>query len=80
MSHEPEETTPETSAGHHVSIGLAAGEIWEYLKENGPATQTKLTRELSLPRDLVLQGIGWLAREEKLVFREVRRSRLIELA
>ncbi|MCA9113977.1 MAG: winged helix-turn-helix domain-containing protein [Planctomycetaceae bacterium] len=80
MSHEPEDTPPESPAGHHISIGLAAGEIWEYLKEHGPATQTRLTRELNLPRDLVLQGIGWLAREEKLVFREVRRSRLIELA
>lgn len=47
-------------------IGAAAGLIWHYLNDNGPCTLAKLTKELGQPRDSVMQGVGWLAREGKV--------------
>jgi hypothetical protein len=51
-----------------IEIGATAGAIWDYLHAHGPTTQTQVIKELGLPRDLVLKGIGWLAREDKLLF------------
>ena len=62
------------------SIGSIAGHIWQYLSLNGPVTVAKLTRELGAPRDLTMQGIGWLAREGKVQFQDSSRSRLIQLS
>ena len=49
-------------------IGTAAGEIWDYLNENGETTISKLTRELDQPERTILMGIGWLARESNIGF------------
>ena len=47
--------------GHPVdSIGDAAGIVWHYLNEHGPVTLSKLARDIDVPRDLAMQGIGWL--------------------
>jgi hypothetical protein len=65
---------------HEVaSIGTVAGHVWKYLNENGPVTLSKLAREIDAPRDLVMQGVGWLAREEKIRFYEGKRSKLVSL-
>ncbi len=65
---------------HQVeNIGEMAGAVWKYLDENGPVTLSKLSREISGPRDLVMQGVGWLAREGKVRFEEGSRSKLISL-
>ncbi len=65
---------------HQVeSIGTVAGLVWRYLDENGQVTLSKLAREIDAPRDTVMQGIGWLAREGKVVFHEGPRSKLIAL-
>lgn len=66
---------------HQVeSIGIAAGLVWHYLNEHGSVTLSKLAREIDMPRDMVMQGVGWLAREEKVAFQEGPRSKLISLA
>lgn len=62
------------------SIGAVAGMVWEFLSNNGPVTLSKLAREIDAPRDLVMQGVGWLAREDKLVFEKGSRSKLVSLA
>lgn len=49
-------------------IGSAAGKVWHFLNDNGPATLAKLAKELKEPRETVLQGIGWLAREGKIEY------------
>lgn len=61
------------------SIGAVAGVVWHYLQENGPVTLSKLAREIDAPRDLVMQGIGWLAREDKIAFQKGSRSKLVSL-
>lgn len=61
------------------SIGAVAGLVWEYLSENGPITLSKLAREIDAPRDMVMQGVGWLAREDKIEFEKGPRSKLVRL-
>jgi hypothetical protein len=62
------------------SIGSAAGTVWGYLREHGPVTLSKLARDLELPRDMVMQGVGWLAREGKLRFGQEGRNKTVSLA
>ena len=70
----------EEAVDQEVNIGAVAGMIWHFLDQNGPVTFTKLTKEIDASRDLVIQGIGWLAREGKLRFEETPRSKTIGLA
>jgi hypothetical protein len=68
------------SLGHRVeSVGTVAGMVWKYLDDHGAVTLSKLAREIDAPRDLVMQGVGWLAREGKVEFQEGSRNKLISL-
>ena len=60
-------------------IGDTAGMVWHYLEQNGPMSVTGLAQELGEPRDLVMQAIGWLAREEKVEITESGRTKTIFL-
>lgn len=62
-----------------MQIGETAGMIWNCLHENGALSQAKLVRSVDAPRDVVMQAIGWLAREDKITIEENGRSRLIAL-
>jgi hypothetical protein len=50
-----------------AKIGEAAGKIWQVLKANGSLGKAQLAKATGLPGDLLNQGIGWLAREGKIV-------------
>ena len=56
-------------------IGDTAGVVWHYLSDNGPSSITELTKEIDAPRDVVMQALGWLAREDKLTIDEDTRGR-----
>jgi hypothetical protein len=58
-------------------IGDTAGLVWHQLHENGPRTLTQLTKDIDAPRDVIMQAIGWLAREDKLMIEEEGRSKKI---
>ncbi len=55
-----------------TQIGQATGRIWQYLTEHGEATMPQLQRGTTLPERLLLMGVGWLAREDKLCFVQER--------
>ena len=59
------------------SIGTVAGFVWQFLNNSSPMTLSKLAREIDAPRDLVMQRVGWLAREGKINFYEGPHSNLI---
>ena len=40
---------------------------------------TKLAKQIDTPRDVVMQAIGWLAREEKISIEDESRSKVISL-
>lgn len=50
-------------------IGETAGAIWHFLNAHGPVPISKLVKELDQPKETVLQGLGWLAREGKIEYR-----------
>lgn len=62
-----------------AQIGKTAGTVWHYLEQSGPVRITHLVKEIDAPRDLVMQALGWLAREEKIVIEEKSRSRFVSL-
>ena len=47
-------------------IAQTAGQVWNLLNENGETTLAQLKKKVNGSTDLVTQGIGWLAREDKL--------------
>ena len=48
------------------SIGDTAGKVWSYLNEKGEATLSELKMGVKADPNLILEAIGWLAREDKL--------------
>lgn len=49
-------------------IGEMAGRLWKTLGKKGRVEISKLPQILKEKGDIVYQGLGWLAREEKIVF------------
>ncbi len=47
-------------------IGDTAGEVWRLLDEHGEASLSSIKSCLKINPNLILQAIGWLAREDKL--------------
>ena len=68
--------TPVSCVAH---IGEIAGVIWQVLTEKGPSTMAKLVKAVGEPRDSVMQGLGWLAREGKVSINEEGRNRVVSL-
>ncbi len=60
-------------------IGETAGAIWRFLDSEGPASLSQLVKKVGEPRDTVMQGVGWLAREGKVQMNEEGRKRTISL-
>ncbi len=60
-----------------AEIGNAAGVIWGFLDRQGETTLAKLKQGTKLPDQLLLMGIGWLAKEEKLSF--TREGRILKI-
>jgi len=70
--------TSQKAAMH--AIGDMAGQIWQYLQSHGPTPISKVVREVGGSRDLVHEGIGWLAREEKIRIEENGRNKTVLLS
>jgi len=49
-------------------IGEMAGRVWKTLGEKGWVEISKLPQILKDKGDIVYQALGWLAREEKIIF------------
>lgn len=54
----------------NTRIGLNAWKVWRILNEKGELSMFELCRELGLTFEEVAVAIGWLARENKISFRE----------
>jgi len=62
-----------------AQIGEMAGVVWRTLDANGAMSLTKLVKSIGQPRDMVMQAVGWLAREDKVWIEDQGRSRIISL-
>jgi len=55
------------------SIGNTAGKVWKFLNEKGEANLNQLKKGVKADPNLILQAIGWLAREDKLLIEKKER-------
>jgi len=61
-------------------IGQAAGIIWQMLSQtSGQVNITDIAKKTNLTTQLAYQGLGWLAREGKLVYQKKGRSIYVSL-
>lgn len=60
-------------------VGITAGEVWHVLADQGGMSVAKLAKQMDAPRDLVMQAVGWLARENKISIVEEKRTKTIAL-
>ena len=60
-------------------IGETAGSVWNALHEGGPMSMARLVKSVGEPRDIVMQALGWLAREDKVWIEDEGRSRVVSL-
>ena len=60
-------------------IGVTAGVVWETLQDEGAMSLPQLVKQIDAPRDVVMQAVGWLAREDKILIEEEGRKRIVSL-
>lgn len=58
--------TKKVTLSQEEQIGFAAGEIYNYLHQNGTTSFAKMKKELDLKGNFADLGLGWLARENKV--------------
>jgi len=62
-----------------IQIGEMAGVVWKTLDDSGPLSLAKLVKAIDAPRDTIMQALGWLAREDKIVIEDTSRGKLVSL-
>lgn len=60
-------------------IGELAGYVWRFLEDEGESSFSAVADAVDAPRSKVSMAIGWLAREDKLEFRDEGRGNKISL-
>jgi hypothetical protein len=60
-------------------IGFAAGDVWKKLRDEDEIVITRLQRKTGLPVNKFYMALGWLAREDKISFRQERRTIRVSL-
>jgi len=60
-------------------IGETAGNVWQALNKHGSMSVAKLVERIGGNRDVVMQAVGWLAREGKLEISETKRGKTLAL-
>ena len=56
-----------------------AGKTWRYLGQNGETNVSQLSKVLKEKDEVVLQAIGWLAREDKINYSIKNRRTFVSL-
>jgi Winged helix-turn-helix domain (DUF2582) len=49
-------------------IGDAAGRIWQFVNENPASNLERINKHLKLELSVFCMALGWLAREDKIIF------------
>lgn len=61
------------------TIGEVAGEVYEFLEDNGDTSVSGVTKGVDAPGTKVYMAMGWLAREGKLEFIDKKRGNAVRL-
>ena len=51
-------------------IGIVAGDIWRLLEKEKEVALSSMVSQVGKPREIILMGLGWLAREGHIVLKE----------
>jgi len=57
----------------------AAGKTWRFLGQNGQTSVSELAKSLKEKDEVVLQALGWLAREDKIDYTIKNRRTFVSL-
>ncbi len=78
---EQNDTKDRTKKGEAMKdeIGETAGKIWEILKKKEEVNIAQLPRLLNKKSAVVYQGLGWLAREDKVEYQIKAGKTLVSL-
>jgi hypothetical protein len=57
-----------------------AGKAWRFLGQNGETNVSQLAKSLKEKDEVVLQALGWLAREDKIDYTVKNRRTFVALA
>ena len=60
-------------------IGSIAGKIWQILKEKDEMNLTQIPKAVNVKPVIAYQALGWLARENKIVYKQKGNTTLISL-
>ena len=60
-------------------IGIIAGEIWQFLDNNGASSVTKISSSTGASKNDLQRAIGWLLKEDKLVVMQKGRTETLTL-
>lgn len=60
-------------------IGENAGRVWRVLSDKGPCNMTALKKSTKFDDRNLYLALGWLAREEKVTFRQEKTQILVSL-
>ena len=55
------------------------GKVWRFLGQNGQTNVSQLAKSLKEKDELVLQALGWLAREDKIDYTVKNRRTYVSL-
>jgi hypothetical protein len=69
----------ETTSSCIGQIGDTAGSAWRALADHGPMSLAKLVERVGGNRDVLMQALGWLAREDKIDITETKRGKIVAL-
>jgi hypothetical protein len=62
-----------------AEIGESAGTVWRTLSEKGEMPMSRLRKSSGLGPTAFLLGLGWLAREGKVAFRQEENKTIVSL-
>jgi hypothetical protein len=60
-------------------VGEAAGKVWHALKENGEMSPAQLKKKTGADDKTMWMALGWLAREDKVNFNQIKNTLKISL-
>lgn len=63
----------------NADIGILAGEIWNFLLENGESDIVHVKLSLKITNTMVFLALGWLSREEKVEIRRDKHTLFVRL-
>ena len=53
-----------------TQIGIVAGDIWHLLENEKEVALSSMISQIEKSREIVLMGLGWLAREGHIILKE----------